>query len=77
MKKIISSIILIFFVSGCTNFDFVYNGDFLKGPLVNTTKLVISGDDIENASIYLKDMVGDTANSTYNLKIIITKTNFT
>ena len=74
MKNKIIYLVLVVLVSGCANFNFVYNDSFLKSPLVNSTKLDVQGDDKENASIYLKETIGDVSGSTYNLKINISKT---
>lgn len=73
MKNKIIYLAFVVLIYGCSNFDFVYNDSFLKSPLVNTTKLNIQGDDRENASIYLKELIGDTGGSTYSLNINISK----
>lgn len=77
MKNKIIYLVFVFMISGCANFNFVYSNSFLKSPLVNTTKLDIQGDDKGNASIYLKEIIGDISDSTYNLKINISKTTTT
>jgi len=68
------NIICIFLIlTGCSDFEFIYDSSYLKSPLINLTKISISGDGAEQAKIYVDESIGNNNNGEYFLSIIISK----
>ena len=72
--RLIFYIFTLFFVSSCSDLEFVYSDKKnLQNPLYDKTEIDLSGMDLPYVKSYVPLLFGNNINTDYNLSITITE----